>query len=313
MPSEVKLAKHLLTTKQSSHEQLATMFAEANAGIVVFKSSQLIFANRSFAQAFGYESPKLLIGLSMSRLFIEEAVPGKSQTVITYGISAAGGEFSVHLEFTQIVLPDGPAHMGIIVSNLGMAKTQQELLHLSTHDSLTGLPNRSLFYDRLQHVIDKSARTGNQLALMFIDLVQFKNINDTFGHSTGDELLKRIALRFSSAVRQSDTVARLAGDEFTVLLEDVSNRNMVKAAANRILETVSRPYQLNGKTIRIGLSIGIAIYPEDAERLDGLIRCADMAMYVAKSSGRKCIKFYNQGVLLAREQHLTQEQVGTRA
>lgn len=311
MSTETKLTKKLhMSALQNDYELLSLMFTDSNASIGIFRNGQVIFVNRAFAQTFGFEKPKLIIGLSMDSLFIDEAVPGKGNTCITYGVSASGAKFSLHLEFTQIVLPSGPAQMGIIVSNLGMVKTQQELLHLAMHDSLTGLPNRSLFYDRLQHAFAKCDRTGNQLALMFVDLVKFKDINDTFGHTIGDELLKRIALRFTSAARQSDTVARLSGDEFTILLEDVFSKKMIKDAAERILAAVSRPYQLGTKTIRVGLSIGIAVYPDDAERLDDLVRCADIAMYIAKSAGRKSIKFYSKELLQVGDRPSLHKQVG---
>jgi diguanylate cyclase (GGDEF)-like protein len=165
-----------------------------------------------------------------------------------------------------------------------VAERIQSIAH---HDSLTGLPNRLLFGDRLNQAMSQAKRDACQFALLFLDLDKFKPVNDSFGHAIGDELLKGVADRIRSEVRESDTVARVGGDEFVVILPDLSTREMAEAVAGKIIAALAQPFQLGAQqqTVEIGVSIGIAIYPADASDIDGLIKAADTAMYSAKQVG----------------------------
>ncbi|MEX1200454.1 MAG: EAL domain-containing protein, partial [Methylophaga sp.] len=160
-------------------------------------------------------------------------------------------------------------------------------------DSLTGLPNRSVFNDRLEHAIHKLQRNSGRLAVFFIDLDHFKHINDSLGHKTGDALLCEVSRRIRSCVRESDTVARLGGDEFTVVLEDVTSAQYVGRIAEKILTTTSLPYMIDNIEVNISPSIGISLFPADGRDVDMLIRNADAAMYHAKNSGRNNFQFYS--------------------
>ena len=159
-------------------------------------------------------------------------------------------------------------------------------------DSLTGLPNRRMFYDRLEQEIRKSSRAGLPLALMFLDLDRFKEINDTLGHDMGDLLLEEAARRLSSCVRASDTVARLGGDEFTVIMGSLDELSSIERAANDILQKLAEPFRLEDETAYISTSIGITLFPEDATDVEALLTNADQAMYAAKHHGRNRYHYF---------------------
>jgi diguanylate cyclase (GGDEF)-like protein/PAS domain S-box-containing protein len=186
-------------------------------------------------------------------------------------------------------------------------RAQEELSHQAFHDALTGLANRALFRDRLDHALERNARTGIDPAVIFLDLDGFKNVNDSLGHDTGDELLREIAVRLSAAVRRGDTVGRLGGDEFAVLIEQ-SNRPMdeATAVADRLLQAVRDPVQLGEQRITISASLGIAIGDELSDS-NSLLRDADVAMYQSKATGRNKWTAYNQGMRTAALERLELE------
>lgn len=165
--------------------------------------------------------------------------------------------------------------------------------YLAFHDALTGLPNRALFHDRLTHAIERSRRDGIRLAVIFIDLDGFKDVNDRCGHDVGDLLLKEAAQRIRARVRRAaDTVARLGGDEFVVLIEEIREVGHCHELAAEIIADLSRPFDLHDRYPGIGASLGLAFFPDDCVDAAGLIKRADIAMYAAKAEGRnRCCKF----------------------
>ncbi len=171
-------------------------------------------------------------------------------------------------------------------------KGEAFIQHLAFHDALTGLPNRLLFQDRLQQAILEAHRSKSLVALMFIDLDRFKQINDTLGHKIGDLLLQSVATRLRECVRETDTVARLGGDEFVVILSDLHQREVAGHIANKILLSLGRPMDLEGQSVAAPPSIGIALFPEDASKGEELMQHADTAMYEAKTAGRNNFQFY---------------------
>lgn len=206
-------------------------------------------------------------------------------------------------DIARIILDAGMEHMvsGFIVTRdkkyFGMAngydllkeithRKQKHLFGLAHFDQLTGLPNRTLLLDRLNQAISVSGRTSRAISLLFIDLDGFKPVNDTYGHAIGDQLLKEVAARLMSCLREGDTAARIGGDEFVVILLE-SNLDKAVKVVNRILETLRIPYEFGKKTISsISASIGIAEFPSHASDLDALITAADNAMYIAKKNGK---------------------------
>jgi diguanylate cyclase (GGDEF)-like protein len=168
--------------------------------------------------------------------------------------------------------------------------------HLAYHDALTGLPNRRLFEDRLNLALIRSKRSGQIAAVMFLDLDRFKMVNDSLGHACGDELIRITGERLQSCLREGDTVYRQGGDEFTLLLENISKPEDVRLVASRIHAAMEKPYQLNGQELHITASVGISLYPTDGETLDQLIKHADKAMYGAKKRGRNNYQFFASGL-----------------
>lgn len=173
-------------------------------------------------------------------------------------------------------------------------KAQEALAYQATHDGLTGLPNRTLFYDRLNQALAAAERYGTAFALMYIDLDAFKPVNDTLGHAAGDQVLVEVARRIQSAVRQSDTVARLSGDEFAVIASHCDDAEKAIAIAEKIQQALELPINLSQGTAHISASIGISRCPEDAHEAHYLVKAADEAMYQAKRQGKQGICLYRQ-------------------
>ncbi|EXJ15958.1 putative bifunctional diguanylate cyclase/phosphodiesterase [Imhoffiella purpurea] len=210
-------------------------------------------------------------------------------------IAAAEGYADGNLD---IALPvrsnDEVGHLALALNTMAqeLKVNQRRMRHLADYDSLTGLPNRHLFQDRLRHAIQSTQRHGNQLALLFLDLDGFKSINDSLGHGLGDEVLKLVAQRLRVSVRASDTVARLGGDEFTVIAEELSDPQDVEALASKLLAALGEPYRIKGHDMRLSASIGITIFPQDGVSPEDLLRNADDAMYQAKHQGKNAYRFF---------------------
>ena len=171
-------------------------------------------------------------------------------------------------------------------------EVEAKIAHMAQHDPLTGLPNRALFADRLERALAVSERNGNRTALMFLDLDKFKPVNDTYGHAVGDVLLQQAAERMQSALRASDTVGRIGGDEFVVLLPAVDRAEVVLLVAEKLLTTLREPFLIEGRSVEVSCSIGIAIHPEDGRDEIELAKNADTAMYWAKKDGGDCARMF---------------------
>ncbi len=181
----------------------------------------------------------------------------------------------------------------LVFRDITERKRQQErLAFLAIHDSLTELPNRVLFNDRLTQALATAARREKEIAVLMLDLDRFKKINDTLGHSVGNRLLKSVAERLGGLLRKSDTVARLGGDEFMILLPEISGPSSAGRVARRILRAFKQPFDLKDRKLPITASIGIASYPRDGEDVESLTKNADIAMYAAKEGGRNTFKLY---------------------
>lgn len=173
-----------------------------------------------------------------------------------------------------------------------LKEREQSLSQLALHDPLTGLANRALFSDRLDQAIARTQRTGEQLAVLFIDLDRFKLINDSFGHTFGDEVLKDVAARLKKQIRKDDTVARIGGDEFLMLVAPVDSPDAAAAVARKLIELLRCPYAGPQGEITLTVSIGISLCPDDGTAAEDLVRQADTAMYIAKQAGRNTLRFY---------------------
>jgi diguanylate cyclase (GGDEF)-like protein/PAS domain S-box-containing protein len=177
-----------------------------------------------------------------------------------------------------------------VAATIRRKQMASRLLHIALHDTLTGLPNRGLFLDRLKAALPRARRDATQLALLYLDLDMFKPVNDTFGHAMGDLLLQQAAKRLQQCVRETDTVGRVGGDEFLVLLDNIQGHECSLLVAEKIRVTLSQPFDLAGHQIRVSLSIGIALYPGHGNNHEQLIQQADQAMYAAKNEGGNQIR-----------------------
>ncbi|ATE60660.1 diguanylate cyclase domain-containing protein [Thauera sinica] len=186
-------------------------------------------------------------------------------------------------------------YSGLIVDISARKEAESRIRTLAYHDELTGLPNRILMQDRLGHALRQARRARDRVALLFLDLDKFKPVNDSYGHAIGDQLLKAVAERLRLTVREGDTVARVHGDEFVVILEGIETPEPAARVAGKIVDALGSPFTVDGREIRLGTSIGIGVYPDHASDVETLIRCADIAMYDAKQAGRNGYRFFIAG------------------
>jgi diguanylate cyclase (GGDEF)-like protein len=195
-----------------------------------------------------------------------------------------------------VLLAGGIPGYGVYRQMLKLRDARAETLFLSEHDSLTGIPNRHRLNDIAKGALALNRRTNRQVAALIIDMDRFKDINDSFGHATGDEVLKAVAKRLRSCIREEDSVARFGGDEFVVLQVGLYQPNGAKSLSDRLIRVLSEPYEIGGSRLDCGASIGVALSPPDAEDFDALIACADAALYKAKTDGRNSVRFFEPGM-----------------
>lgn len=306
--------------------QASVAFEHAAEGMVVTdRDGNIVAVNQAFCAVSHYEREQV-IGRQVSE-FIQDP-HGAELSGLWKQLDSAGrwegemigkrqdhSQFSMWLTFG--VVRDSQEmvthHVGVFSDLTALKQSQEKLDHQAHHDALTGLPNRLLMGDRLQHAMDRAKRYGSQLALMFIDLDRFKYINDTQGHPVGDAVLREVAKRLCSDLRDSDTVARLGGDEFVVLLEDIEQDNVVSRVGDKILRELALPIAVNGQEFFISASIGVAMYPQDGDDVATLIRNADSAMYRAKERGRNNMVGYDEGMTRAAAERFALERDLRRA
>jgi diguanylate cyclase (GGDEF)-like protein/PAS domain S-box-containing protein len=199
-----------------------------------------------------------------------------------------GSARNIRQSITPITDSNGKAthFISILEDVTATREAEASILRLAHYDYLTGLPNRALFHDRLRHEMARAHRSKKPMALLFLDLDHFKTVNDTHGHDIGDRLLKGVAQRLSGCLRGADSIARLAGDEFTIILAEVSTPGEVGIVCKKIVAAIDEPFDFDGLTLQTGVSIGAAFYPDDAQDEAALLKCADQAMYAAKADGR---------------------------
>ena len=209
--------------------------------------------------------------------------------VVLSGVSDQSLALQAVQQGAQDYLVKGQGHPELLARavrySIERKRSEERLTYLAQYDHLTGLVNRSLFRDRLVQAMARSKRMQQPIGLMLLDLDRFKVVNDTFGHDMGDELLKAVSERLKACVREVDTVARMGGDEFTIILEGVSSEQNILVVARRITESIATVFELKGHHIAVGVSIGITIYPHDDHPVDELLKHADTAMYRAKQQG----------------------------
>jgi len=296
--------------------QLASLVYQnsSEAMSVVDVNGIIVTVNPAFTEITGYTMEEA-IGKSIRMLNSERENPdayadlwssldknGRWQGEL-WALRKDGGHFLRWLSVSTIYNPDGTVHSRVgLFSDITKKRETDELIwRQANFDSLTGLPNRSMFHDRLEQAIKKAYRNDEQVALLFLDLDYFKEVNDTLGHGMGDKLLQEAAKRLRGCVRESDTVARLGGDEFTVILGELSDSRSVERVVPEILRMLAEPFQLGTEQVYISASIGITFYPDDGVEIDTLLKNADQAMYAAKSLGRNRYSYFTASMQSAAQ------------
>lgn len=209
------------------------------------------------------------------------------------GYNRQKGKFPMEITISSTQVGQERIFTAVLRDITERLQTVERIRHLAHHDTLTGLPNRHLFTDRLHHAIKLAHRYDRALVLMFIDLDKFKPINDTLGHEAGDVVLIEVAQRFRKMIRESDTVARIGGDEFIILLEELDTVEIGEVVAQKVLDCLKEPITAAGRECVLGASIGMACYPDDTMDAEELMRYADEAMYAVKTSGRNGFRRYD--------------------
>jgi len=228
----------------------------------------VLFPRLAFTRPIGSSAQPLMVNVSWQL--------GFSEIDLTECIIAA----ALSLALLAIILVGITSYARFLA---GSQERELRLFYLANHDRLTSLANRNLFYDRLQHAISRLNRNGRNLAVLFLDMDRFKPVNDTYGHAMGDRVLQMISARLKVELRGEDTVARLGGDEFVVLLEDVESKEEVNQVVERLKLAIERSYQIGEHCIQLGVSIGVAYYPEDGVLIEELLSVADRKMYGEKN------------------------------
>lgn len=310
-----------VTEQKSNEEQLrlAALVLEnsSEALLVTDADNRIVDTNPAFTELTGYShkevlgrNPSLLHSGKHTASFYQEMWKQINATDHWQGEiwnRRKNGElYAEWLTINTIRHDDGTVHRRVaLFSDITDKKKSEELIWAHANfDQLTQLPNRRMFQDRLAQELKKAHRTKQQLALLFLDLDRFKEVNDTLGHDRGDELLIEAAKRLLSCVRESDTVARLGGDEFTIILAELDDAGCVERIAEAVLHALTKPFTLGDEVAYVSASIGITLYPDDANTMEGLLRNADQAMYVAKNAGRNRFSYFTNAMQEAAQYRL---------
>ena len=297
--------------RESDANQRALLEAMVD-GVFVAQEDRFIFANPLLPKMLGYTETEF------TNMPFEKVVAPESLSIWTKRFNArisdgpeliksypvkflmkTGENIWLDLHPSRVIFRGQPSMLGIL-RDISKQKEAEDLIwHQSNYDGLTDLPNRRMFRDRLAQEIKKSNRTKIPLAVMFLDLDRFKEVNDALGHDIGDKLLQEAALRLTECVRNSDTIARLGSDEFVLLLPDIKSLKALERISTTILKRLSDPFQLGMDPVYISASIGITLYPNDAQEFEDLLKNADQAMYAAKASGRNRFSYFTSSMQAA--------------
>lgn len=303
----------LETLRESENRFRSVVESASDAIILMDRRGEIVSWNRSAQTIFGYRNDEIQ-GQPISALFPASYTqhlshgttcdplitsgllrPGSRATELN-GIRKDGTEFPIEISLSSWETAEGAFYSGIVRDVTERKSLEDQLTHQALHDPLTKLANRVLFRDRVSHALDRVERNKVQVGVLFLDLDNFKTINDTQGHAAGDQVLISVAQRLEACLRTSDTAARLGGDEFAVLVEDTTNTEGALLVAERIKDILRAPFLVDGKEVFVGTSIGIATTVNGSETPEDLLRNADVAMYLAKSQGKDRYAIFESGM-----------------
>jgi diguanylate cyclase (GGDEF)-like protein/PAS domain S-box-containing protein len=283
--------------------------AAANAVFIADRDGRIVWVNDAFCRLSGYgrdecigRTPGILKSGRQSADFYRELwatiLAGRSWQGEVVERRRDGSLWTASQAITPLLDESGAVTHFVAIQHdvTASSEAREAIERLAFHDSLTGLPNRVSFLESLGRAIARAGAEHRMLALLYLDLDDFKPVNDAMGHAAGDALLIAVAERLRGAVRKTDAVARLGGDEFAVLLTDVGHPDVAGALAGKLVDRIGQPYMLDRRRISVGASIGISLYPRDGATTDDLLRHADAAMYAAKADGRRRFRFYSAGL-----------------
>ena len=296
--------ERLQQTLRESESQLRHLIESAPLPLLIVRAGdqQVLYANERALQQFSLDVDSLQ-GRTLSEFHADDEI----RLALREAISRQGSvrDYEVRLKdmngrkFWLLLSAQPIRYAGVVCLLVALAdiddrkRMQEDMRRKAMHDQLTGLPNRSMFLESLDRAVRKARRRGGRFSVLFVDLDHFKEVNDTMGHAAGDKLLQAVSERLVSAVRQSDLVARLAGDEFVLLIDDHRGPEEVMIVAQKVVGFLQRPVLLEWREVNISGSVGIASYPEDGDDVETLVKNADAAMYQAKERGRNNFQFYS--------------------
>jgi diguanylate cyclase (GGDEF)-like protein/PAS domain S-box-containing protein len=294
---------------RESEERYKGLADVAFDGLAVHLDGIILNVNRSFESIFRQPLGSL-VGTNLYSLFTPDSA-GQLKSGLDNGTvlelqgeKVQGQELFVEASTRACLFHGEPAYVTALRDVTRRRQTEDIVRRQAWYDALTGLPNRILFLDRLEHALDQAKREGRRISVLFLDLDRFKMVNDSLGHAAGDQLLQAAAGRLQGILRKSDTVARLGGDEFTVLLEDPVLVADAMGVSRKIVDSLRLPFMLGSQEVHIGASVGVAFYPDHAGDPERLLKLADMAMYRAKNNGRNQAAVYAEALEATQERRL---------
>jgi diguanylate cyclase (GGDEF)-like protein/PAS domain S-box-containing protein len=301
-----EVAQREIEERIQAEDKYRQLVDNSLVGIYITQNGVRKFCNQRYADIFGYKTPEEMLEQPVDDLispedrklvYREVEARASGQKVFSHyefkGLKKDSTVIDVEVWATQIMYQGEPATQGAVLDITDRVDSEKRLEYLATHDLMTNLPNRLLFHDRLNHAIDLAKRNNWNGAILFLDLDDFKLVNDAYKHEYGDILLRMVAERLRSFIRRSDTVSRFGGDEFAVLLENISDLANIESIADKILNGLAEPYTIDEIPLFVTASMGISVFPKEGDNIPQLLQNADIAMYQAKSVGNT-YKFFTQ-------------------
>ncbi len=294
---------------RESEIRFRALAEESFVGVYIIQNGVFTYVNKKFAEIHGYQVEEIVGKKRPQDFVLPEDIPVVEENIrkrLSGEVDTTHFSFramrkdgrTIHVEVygSKSSIGGNPAVTGTLIDITERIKTEEAIHHMAYHDALTGLPNRLLFNDRLNIAMNLSRRKDEKLAVMMLDIDRFKAVNDSLGHDFGDMLLVAVSERIGTMLRKSDTVARMGGDEFMILLPEITKSEDAITVSEKICLAVRQPIQINGNTLNVSVSIGISIYPDHANDAATLLKYADAALYSAKEGGR------NKAVLFLRQE-----------